>query len=103
MNELATGLLTLIVPQAIEEGVVDFFLDSEHAHGFTSLNVRGHTSEHAAMTLIEQVTGRQQQVQFQVLTDESTARDICARLGARFHGARIVYWFSATSMQGRIE
>lgn len=95
------GILTLITPQTIEEDIVDFFLDSEHAQGFTSLHVRGHTSQHAGMSVIEQVTGRQHQVQFQVLVSEAQAREICQRLGEQFD-AGIVYWFSVTSLHGRL-
>ncbi len=103
MTDAIHGILTLVSSQAIEEDIVDFFLDNEHAHGFTSLHVRGHTSEHAGMSLIEQVTGRQQQVQFQVHVSEPQAREICTSLGERFAGAGIVYWFSETSLHGRID
>lgn len=103
MTDAIHGILTLVTPRAIEEDVVDFFLGSEHAHGFTSLDVRGHTSEHGGLTVIEQVTGRQHQVQFQVLVAEPQAHAICKSLGERFAGAGIVYWFSVTSVYGRID
>jgi len=103
MTDAAYGILTLVTPQSIEEDIVDFFLDSEHAQGFTSLHVRGHTSQHTGMSLIEQVTGRQHRVQFQVLVGEPQARAICKSLGERFAGAGIVYWFSLASLHGRID
>jgi hypothetical protein len=95
------GLLTLTAPQSLEEALVDFFLDSEHQYGFTSLHVRGHSSEHGGMSAIEQVTGRQQQVQFQILVDESQARDICQRLETEYSGVGIHYWYIETPLQGR--
>lgn len=96
------GLLTLIAPQTIEEDLVDFFLDRDHQHGFTSQHVRGHTSQHTGMSVIEQVTGRQQRVQFQVLVSEEQARDICARLESAFPGAGINYWFLDSPLHGHI-
>lgn len=102
MTQTSHGILTLVTPQAIEEDIVDFFLDSEHAQGFTSLHVRGHTSQHTGMSVIEQVTGRKHQAQFQVLVSEPQARAICEALGERFAGAGIMYWFSETSLSGRI-
>ncbi len=96
------GVLTLIAPQAIEEDLVDFFLDNEHQFGFTSFQVRGHSSRHEGMSLIEQVTGRQQRVQFQILMDESQARDVCQRLESAFANVGIRYWFLLASLEGRI-
>ncbi len=102
MNDPQHGLLTLIAPQSLEEELVDFFLDSEHQHGFTSLQVHGHSLQHGGLSVIEQVTGRQQKIQFQVLVDESEARDICQRLKAVFSDAGIHFWLTPTVMQGRI-
>ncbi len=102
MSATSPGLLTLIAPQSIEEELVDFFLDSEHQFGFTSLQVRGHSLQHGGMSLIEQVTGRQQKIQFQVLVDESQVCDICERLESVLSNAGIHYWFTPTFLQGRI-
>ena len=96
------GLLTLTAPRTLEEELVDFFLDNEHQHGFTSLHVRGHSAQHGELSPIEQVTGRQHQVQFQVLVNESEARDICKRLESAFSGVGIHYWFLASALQGHI-
>ncbi len=102
MNSTTQGVLTLIAPKAIEEDLVDFFLDSEHQHGFTSLKVDGHSSHHADMTLIEQVTGRKQQAKFQILLSESEAREVCKRLEREFAGSGMKYWFLVSSLQGHI-
>jgi len=96
------GMLTLTAPKTIEESLVDFFLDSDHHYGFTSIPVRGHTSDHSGMSMIEQVTGRQEQVQFQILVDEAQAREICLRLEVMFSGAGIHFWFLTASLEGRI-
>jgi hypothetical protein len=96
------GLLNLIASRAIEEDLVDFFLDGQHQHGFTSLHVRGHSLDHSDLSPIEQVTGRHQQVQFQVLMEESQVDDTCKRLKETFPGANIHYWFLTTHRQGQI-
>ncbi len=101
MSTGKSGLLTLTAPQLLEEDLVDFFLDSEHQFGFSSLQMRGHSSEHSGMSVLEQVTGRQQQVQFQILVDESQARDICQRLETVYSGVGIHYWYIETPLQGR--
>jgi hypothetical protein len=101
MSNAIQGLLTLTAPQMLEEDLVDFFLDGEHQYGFTSLHVRGHSSEHSGMSAIELVTGRQQQVQFQILVNEAQAKDICQRLQSAFDGTGIHYWYLSAPLQGR--
>ena len=103
MNTPNQGVMTLIVPQMLEEDIVDFFLGQDDQQGFTSLQVRGHSSRHGCMSVIEQVTGRQQQVQFQILIDESQVEDLCQRLKSLFPGAGIRYWFLAATVQGSID
>ncbi len=102
MSATNQGMLTLTAPHILEESLVDFFLDSDHHYGFTSMLVRGHSSTHADLSMIEQVTGRQEQVQFQILVDESQAREICLRLEVMFSGAGIHYWFLEATNQGQI-
>lgn len=103
MSQSNHGILTLIAPQTIEEDLVDFFLDREHQYGFTSQHVRGHTSQHSGMSVVEQVTGRQQRVQFQILVTSEQARDICLRLESSFSGAGINYWYLESSLHGHID
>ena len=102
MNDSDNGILTLTAPRTLEEELVDFFLDHDHQHGFTSLHVRGHSSEHGSLSPIEQVTGRHHQVQFQVQANESQAHEICQRLESRFSGVGIHYWFLASTLQGHL-
>ena len=100
MSGVNQGVLTLTAPRAIEEELVDSFLDNQHEHGFTSLHVRGHSSDHSDLSPIEQVTGRQQQVQFQIFVDESEADEICERLKATFADVGMRYCFLLSSRQG---
>lgn len=68
----AQGLLILIVPPNLEEMLVDFLLLQTAVSGFTSSKVNGHGAVNvmangdarAALSLVEQVSGRQQRVQF---------------------------------------
>lgn len=66
------GLLILIVPPNLEEMLVDFLLLQTQISGFTSSKVNGHGAVNAPLngdaraelSIVEQVTGRQQRVQF---------------------------------------
>jgi hypothetical protein len=62
------GLLILIVPPNLEEMLVDFLLQQTAVSGFTSSKVNGHGTVNgeasAELSMVEQVTGRQQRVQF---------------------------------------
>ncbi len=102
MSQSNHGILTLIAPQTIEEDLVDFFLDREHQYGFTSQHVRGHTSQHSGMSVVEQVTGRQQRVQFQILVTSEQARCSFLRLEASFPRAGIHYGDLLASVDGPI-
>jgi len=102
MNKINQGLLMLTAPRSLEEELVDFFFDHNHQQGFTSLHVRGHSSNHDKLSPIEQVTGRQNNVQFQVLVNASEAQVICQRLESAFTGIGIHYWFIPSALQGHI-
>jgi hypothetical protein len=97
------GILYLIAPIAIEEDLIDFFLDREHEYGFTTQRVSGHSQKHHGMSLTEQVTGRQQRVRFQVQLSAPEVEALRQRLQERFKGAGIHYWFVPSSISGRIE
>lgn len=62
----AEALLILIVAPKLEDMLVDFLLQQNTISGFTSLPVSGHGSVrgHVQLSLVEQVTGRQNRVQF---------------------------------------
>ena len=67
-NLSAQALLIIIAPPNLEEVLVDFLLLQKTIAGFTSSKVYGHGTRPGAggaeLSMVEQVTGRQQRVQF---------------------------------------
>lgn len=63
---MASGLLILNAPPALEEPLVDWLLEQTYVQGFTSMQVYGHGSAHSSMSIGEQVLGRQKRTQFMI-------------------------------------
>ncbi len=85
-------LVILNTPSALEETVVDCLLTLESEHGFTSFPVNIHHHENKGLSLVEQVSGRQKQICFQIHIDEAGAGLLLKRLQEEFAGAGIQYW-----------
>jgi len=89
------GLLMLIVPPNLEEMLVDVLLQQAAISGFTTSNVSGHGSSHGEgavkMSLVEQVTGRQQRVQFMMHASLVDLQSLVADLKVRFKKTDIHY------------
>jgi hypothetical protein len=88
------GLLILIVPPTLEEMLVDVLLQQTSISGFTSSKVNGHGTVHgenAALSIVEQVTGRQQRVQFMTHAAITDLQNLVATLKAKFRSTDIHY------------
>ncbi|MGZ8261553.1 MAG: DUF3240 family protein, partial [Methylotenera sp.] len=81
------GLLILIAPPNLEEMLVDLLLQQTSISGFTSSKVSGHGSSHgegkAKLSIVEQVTGRQQRVQFMLHATLTDLQNLVTTLKAR--------------------
>jgi len=97
------GILVLIAPTAIEEDMVDFLLGREHPQGFSSQRISGHSAQHEGLTATEQVTGRQQRVQFQIQLTQAEADNILLDLQTSFKGVGIHHWFVPVLNTGHID
>lgn len=95
-------LFTLIAPPSLEEPLVDWLLEFEPEHGFSSLPVNGHSCRQAGLTLAEQVSGRKRRVRFEMHLPEAEWRPLVERLRQDFAGAGIHYWVSPVIEQGRV-
>lgn len=84
-------LVTLYVPNALEEAVVDALLTLEVKHGFSSFPVSVHHHENKKLSLAEQVSGRQKQICFQIQVDEESERLLIKQLQQEFSGAGVQY------------
>lgn len=93
-NIVPQGLLILIVPPTLEEMLVDVLLQQTEISGFTSSKVNGHGTVHgnnAKLSIVEQVTGRQQRVQFMMHANVADLKNLVATLKARFRSTDIHY------------
>ncbi len=89
------GLLILIVPPSLEELLVDMLLKQTEISGFTTSNVSGHGSSHGegavALSLAEQVSGRQQRVQFMMHAALEDLQKLIVELKTQFRKTDIHY------------
>lgn len=97
-----SSLLTLIAPVGLEEPLVDWLLEYAPNHGFCSGPINGHSASHEALTVSEQVAGRQRQVRFELHAPEEALDLILKRLHADFAGASIHYWVIPLGGSGKV-
>ncbi|MDZ4141682.1 MAG: DUF3240 family protein [Methylotenera sp.] len=93
-NLAPQGLLILIVPPTLEEMLVDVLLQQAEISGFTSNKVSGHGTVHGdgvELSIVEQVTGRQQRVQFMMHAKVTDLQNLVAMLKAKFRSTDIHY------------
>lgn len=85
-------LVTLHVSPAIEGSIVDSLLLLEVERGFSSFQVSAHHHQNKGLSLLEQVTGRQKEIRFQIYVPAQGLEDLLAHLREEFAGANIHYW-----------
>jgi hypothetical protein len=96
-------LLAIILTPALEEDLVDWLLGQEHLSGFSSMPISGHGTGQTALSIAEQVTGRQRKVMFHVHGSESILRDVLADLKVNFKGTGIHYWLMPLLEGGHLD
>jgi hypothetical protein len=94
--------VTINVPPILEEAMVDCLLTIEAADGFSSLEVSAHSSEHASLSLAEQVAGRKKKIRFQMYIPEQQLSVLLKQLKTDFSGAGIQYWVTPVLESGYI-
>lgn len=94
------ALLTLIAQTDIEQALLDWLLDYADDLVFASSVVDYHGVAHAALSLREQVTGRQKMLMVQIRSSQAGVAGLCSRLGDDFGGAAIRYWVIPVSDSG---
>jgi nitrogen regulatory protein PII len=88
------GLLILIVPPKLEEILVDMLLEQTQISGFTSSKVSGHGTVHGEsekLSIVEQVTGRQERIQFMMHAAIIDLRALVSTLKSKFRSTDIHY------------
>ena len=71
--------------------MVDWLLENAQIAGFSTMNGFGHGSRPSAMSLMEQVAGRQRRVIFMVETMRGDADAMIRELKRKFSGAGVHY------------
>lgn len=85
------GLLILVIAPNLEELFIDLLLEDSAIVGFTSSHVSGHGATSAKLSLMEQVTGRQQRIQLMVYGAMSDLQNLVNHVKAKFSGAGVRY------------
>ena len=94
-------LLRLNIPPNLEEDVVDLLLASDQISGFQSYPTRGH-GQVGAMTIAEQVEGRRNRVQFEIVLDNELLEALLQKLKESLPVPDIIYWVIPVSASGRL-
>jgi hypothetical protein len=92
-------LLLLNIPPALEDDLVDYLLGLDCVGGFTSYKAMGH-GEDTVLSIAEQVSGRRQRLQFEVVVDAEVVDRVTAGLAQQV-GKDITYWQQSISGLGR--
>lgn len=94
-------LLRLNIPPGLEEDVVDFLLSSDEIAGYQSYPIRGH-GRIGAMSIAEQVAGRRDRIQFEIVLDEAVLDSTLQRLKAAFPISDVIFWVMPVLRSGRL-
>jgi hypothetical protein len=94
-------LLRLNVPPGLEEDVVDLLLANPEIRGYQSYPIRGH-GRIGAMTVAEQVVGRRNRIQFEIVVDSDLLEATLQSLKAQFPTPDVIYWVLPVLRSGRL-
>lgn len=94
-------LLRLNVPPSLEEDMVDLLLASADITGYQSYPIRGHGSV-GSMTIAEQVAGRRDRVQFEIVLDSGVLESTLQKLKEAFPVRDVIYWVLPVIQSGRL-
>lgn len=97
-------LLTLVVPHAVEDAVLDLLLaHPEMVGGFTTTQGEGHGAAVALLSAAEQVRGSARRTTVRLVVPPATAEDLVELLRQNLAGAHLFYWITPILAAGRIE
>ena len=99
MSELC---LTLLCPPAVEEKLLDVLLMSPNATVFTSTPTAAHGLAVGNLTQTEQVMGRAQATEIQVIFAVAEKTKLLEHIRQQFAGAGLRYWLTTVIEAGEI-
>ncbi|GAB2181851.1 hypothetical protein DLREEDagrD3_20740 [Denitratisoma sp. agr-D3] len=97
-------LLTLVVPPAVEDTVIDLLLaHPELVRGFTTTQGEGHGAAVELLSPAEQVRGSARRTTVRLVVPPETAQALVDLLRQNLAGAHLFYWITPILDAGRIE
>lgn len=96
------ALLTLVMPPALSDLMVDWLLEQSEVVGFISLPVNGHGGEEHAMSAAEKVAGYTKGWMIQTHMPQKKACELLTRLEKSFAGSEIHYWMTPLIVGGHL-
>ena len=88
---LENCILIIFASPALEETLVDWLLENEAVSGFSTVHGFGHGSRPSAMSLLEQVAGRQRRIEFKIETTHATSKKLIEEIRQAFSGTGLHY------------
>ncbi|HWP00666.1 MAG TPA: DUF3240 family protein [Methylococcus sp.] len=95
-------LLTLVVPPALEDVLIDWLLSQSAVQEFTSQPVYGHSNRPDGLSHAEQVSARKKWIRFELHLLEQDLHMILGELKREFPNRSIHYWILPVSDTGKI-
>ena len=94
-------LLRLNIPPDLEEDLVDLLLASSEVPGYQSYPTRGH-GQVGAMSIAEQVAGRRNRMQFEIVLGADGLETLLARLREALPVRDVIWWVLPVLRSGRL-
>ncbi len=95
-------LVTIIIPAAIEDVIVDWLLEQDGFTGFSSMAVNGYGLGEENMSISEKVTGKTARIMFQMHMDIELSKIILKTLKSDFVTSDIHYVVTPLSEAGNL-
>jgi len=99
MSELC---LTLLCPPEVEEKLLDLLLMSPNTTIYTSTPTAAYGLDHEQLNQMEQVLGRADAIQVQVIITEANKAALLTDLREQFAGTGLRYWLTPVLEAGEI-
>jgi hypothetical protein len=100
--EQGQALLIMTISPGLEDALVDWLLERPESPEFNSVPVHGHGSSHQVLSPVEQVTGRQRRIQFQVSLALSQVDTFLDSASLEFGKADVHYWVLPLTAAGAL-
>lgn len=103
MTKTLDACLKLILPDALKDQVLDQLLQHPEWVGpFITHRVEGHGDPDSIASPAEQVRGRAERIQIEILMDSAHVQDLLARLRAGLSSSEVVWWLSPVQKTGNL-